>query len=57
MERVESITAYKCNKCGAVLKTKKGVKHHLEHCKFIPCILDGQLDIDDFIIQQRGEYM
>lgn len=43
------ITAYKRQKCGRVLATERGAKQHREHCKYDTPVLEGQVEIENFI--------
>lgn len=40
------VSAWKCIKCGLVLQTEKGKKRHIETCKYIPPVLDGQIELE-----------
>ena len=48
-EQYKDIHAWKCIKCGRVLLTERGIKQHEETCKYIPPVLDGQINMDDVI--------
>lgn len=40
------VSAWKCIKCGRVLQTEKEKKRHIETCKYIPLVLDGQIELE-----------
>ena len=53
-DQYKEIYAWKCIKCGRVLLTEQGIKRHKETCKYIPPVLDGQINMDD-AIKEREE--
>ena len=53
-DQCKEIHAWKCIKCGRVLLTERGIKRHKETCKYIPPVLDGQINMDD-AIKEREE--